>query len=74
MNFLFCDIKYNKFELLSVHMRDREDFSQFARFSILERGEEVWLVSVFFWHADCYFISIRKCAVYQQKWLEGHIQ
>ena len=38
---------------------EREDFSEF------ERGEEAWLVSVFFWHADFYFIwdriSIRKC-------------
>ena len=49
---------------------------QSLRFDIPERGEEAWLVSVFFWHAECYFIwdiiSIRKCAVYRRKWLEGH--
>ena len=47
------------------------------QFSIPEQGEEAWLVSVFFWHAACYFIcdriSIRKCTVYRRKWLEGHV-
>ena len=57
---------------LSVHMREKTSTS--LRFSIPERGEEVWLI---FWHADWYFIwdriSIRKCAVYRRKWLDGHV-
>ena len=62
------------FELQSVHIeRDREWLPLSLRFSIPEREEEVWLISVFFWHVDCTFISIRKCAVYQRKWLEGHV-
>ena len=59
------------FELPSVHTREKT--SQSLRFSIPEQGEEVWLVSVFFWHANCYFIwdriSIRKCVVSWLKWL-----
>ena len=50
------------FELPSVHMRERTSLS------IPERGEGAWLVSVLFWHADCYFIwenwdriSVLKC-------------
>ena len=46
-------------------------------FSIPEQGEKAWLISVFFWHADCYFIwdriYIRKCTVYRWKWIEGHL-
>ena len=42
------------------------------RFSIPERGEEAWLVSVFFWHADCYSFLLEN-AVYRRKWLEGHV-
>ena len=66
------------FELPSVHTREREKTSLSLRFSIPERGEETWLVSVFLiWHAHWYFIwdriCIRKCTVYLQKWLEGHI-
>ena len=60
------------FELPSVHTIEKTFLS--LRFSIPERGE-AWLVSVFFWHADCLFIwdriSIRKCVVYRRKWLEG---
>ena len=41
--------------------------------SIPERGEEAWLVFVFFWHAHAYIISIWKCAVNRRKWLEGHV-
>ena len=52
---------------------EREKTSQSLLFSIPERGEEACLVSVFFWHADCYFISIRKCAVYRRIRLEGHV-
>ena len=52
---------------------EREKTSLSLRFSIPERGEEARLVSVFWWHADCYFISTRKCAVYRRKWLEGHV-
>ena len=63
------------FSLLSVHTR--ETTSPSLQCSIPERGEEAWLISVFVWHADCYFIwdriSIRKCAVYRQTWLEGHV-
>ena len=47
------------------------------QFSIPEQGEEAWLVPVFYWHTDCYFIwyriSITKCAAYRRKWLEGHV-
>ena len=50
---------------------ERKKTSLNLRFSIPEWGGEAWLVSVFFWHADCY--SILKCAVYWRKWLEGHI-
>ena len=63
------------FELLSVHTREKKSLS--LRFSIPEREEEAWLISVFFMHADCYFIwdriSIRKCTVYRRKWLDGHV-
>ena len=63
------------YEIMSVHTR--EQTSPNLRFSIPEQGEEAWLVSVFFWYADCYFIwdriSIRRCTDYQQKWLEGHV-
>ena len=47
------------------------------RLNIPEQGEEAMLVFLFFWHADCYFIwdrnSIRNCAVYLRKWIEGHV-
>ena len=63
------------FELPSVHTREKTSLS--LRISIPERGEKAWLVSVFFWHVDCYFIwdriSIRKCVVYWWKRLEGHV-
>ena len=62
-----CDIWITK----CTHEREKTFPS--LRFSIPERGEEAWLISVFCWHADCYFISIRKCAVYRRKWLEGHV-
>ena len=45
-----CDI----FEILSVHTREKT--LQSLQFSIPERREEAWLVSVFFWHADWYLI------------------
>ena len=57
---------------------EREDFAEFAVLAF-QSGEKKRgsIVSVFFWHADCYFIwdriSIRKCAVYRQTWLESHI-
>ena len=47
------------FELPSVHTRERR--------LLREWGEEAWLVSMFFYHADCCLIFIRKCVVYQQK-------
>ena len=60
------------FELPRVHTREK--ISPSLRFSIPERGEEAWLI---FRHADWCFIwdriSIRKCVVYRQKWLEGHV-
>ena len=40
--------------------------------SIPEWGEEAWLVSVLF-SFICDRISTRRCAVYQQKWFEGHV-
>ena len=51
----------------------RKKTSLSLRFSIPEREEEVWLVSLLFWHTDCYFISDRKCEVYWRMWLEGHV-
>ena len=60
-----CDI----FELPSVHTREKTSLR--LRVSIPERGEEVWLVSVSFWHADCYFYL--RSAVYRRKWLESHV-
>ena len=45
------------FELPSVHTGEKT--SPILRFSIPERREEAWLVSVFFWQADCYFIRDR---------------
>ena len=62
------------FEVLSVHTREKNS----SEFAVLKRGEEAWLISVFFWHADCYSliwdrISITKCAVYRRKRLEGHV-
>ena len=53
--------------------REREKTSLSLLSSIPKRRQETWLVSAFSWHADCYFISIRKCAVYRRKWIEGHI-
>ena len=55
----------------------REKISVSLQFSIPERGEEAWLVLVFFCHADYYFsfeieFLFENVAVYQQKWLEGH--
>ena len=55
---IVCDIWITE----STHGREKTSLRWV--FSIPERGEEAWLVSVFFWHADCYFISIRKCVVY----------
>ena len=74
-----ADSKFDKLfailELPSVRMREKT--LQSLRFSVPERGEEAWFVSVFFWHADCHFIlgriSIRKCTVYRWKWLEDHV-
>ena len=43
------------FELPSVHTVEKTSSS--LRFSIPEGGDEAWLVSVLFWHADRYFIS-----------------
>ena len=55
----------------------REKTSPSLRFSIPEQGKERQLVSVFFWHANCCLIcdriSIRRCVVYRQKWLEGQV-
>ena len=63
------------FELPDVHTREKTSLSLW--FSIPEQGEEVWLVSVFFWHADCYFIwdflFLENCVVYLRKWLEGYV-
>ena len=44
---------------------------------ILDCTKVELITFVFLRHADCYFISdiisISKCVVYQQKWLEGHV-
>ena len=62
------------FELPSVHMREKTSVSLW--FSIPEWGEETWLflcVLLTCWLLFNLKISIRKCAVYRRKWLEGHI-
>ena len=45
-----CDI------WITEYIRDREISLPSLRFSIPERGEEAWFVSVFFWHGHWYFI------------------
>ena len=62
------------FELPSIHTRERR-LLWVCGLAFQSKEEEAWLISVLFWHADFYFISIRKCAVYmyQRKRLEGHV-
>ena len=57
-------MRNQSYELPSVHMSEREKTAPGLLFRIPVRGEEAWLISVFFWRADYYSISIRKCAAY----------
>ena len=52
------------YELLCVHTREKTSPS--LQCSILARWEEAWRISVFFWHADCYFIWDR-ISIYRAK-------
>ena len=67
-----CDIWMTE----CTHKRKRQ-VCQVCGLAFQSGEKKICLVSMFFWHADCYFIcdriSIRKWTVYRRKWLEGHI-
>ena len=50
-----------------VYTQERR-LSCVLQFSIPEQGEEAWLISVFFWHADCYFIWDRIFLKIENAW------
>ena len=61
-----------------MYTREREDFSEFAFLKAFQSGEKkhssLNCVLLTCTMPDCYFFFInRKCMVYRQKWLEGHV-